>query len=336
VSVIAVPRELAHLSFDGTLADATGNGNDGAFNGAPEPPYAQGYDCSQPGALGFDGTDDYVVVQQNDGLPVFNRVTYSISMWVRGPMNQVDRRVFSESNNAGNNNPLFNIGTDSAATPTGVVDILIRNDAGASALAHVKSVGVAFNDAWHHLAWVDNNGNAALYIDGVRDATSFVYTKPVLSVNTTTVGGILRATSCCWFNGRIDDVRVFNYILSDAEIGTIFGGGPPVCFEAGLAGDCNEDGARDIADLLCYIRVRFPGFYLLSRTIPPLPCPGDLTAPGNVALLDLNGDMAVDVSDITLLAAYLFNGGAPPAQGEACFNIRQDLGCQANLGCELP
>ena len=39
----------------------------------------------------------------------------------------------------------------------------------------------AYN-AWHHIVWVDNNGSAALYIDGVKNSANFNYTPTSLTI----------------------------------------------------------------------------------------------------------------------------------------------------------
>ena len=52
----------------------------------------------------------------------------------------------------------------------------------------------------------------------------------------------------------------------------------------------------------------------------------------DVAVLDVNGDAVVDGSDVASLAAHLFRGGPPPAQGTECFAAVDS--CAANQGCE--
>ena len=91
-----------------------------------------------------------------------------------------------------------------------------------------------------------------------------------------------------------------------------------------LAGDCNQDGARDIADVICEVRLLFAGFFLLDQTPPTPPCDSD---DGNAAVLDVNGDGRLNVSDVVRLAAYLFQGGAAPVQGLDCFEIPAATGC---------
>jgi hypothetical protein len=97
-----------------------------------------------------------------------------------------------------------------------------------------------------------------------------------------------------------------------------------------IAGDCNQDGARDLADVVCMVKLAYPGFVLLDRTPETPPCPTD---GGTLAVLDLDGDEQLNGSDIILLADFLFMGGAPPAQGLECFAVLEELGCARNSGC---
>ncbi|MBN1418864.1 MAG: LamG domain-containing protein [Planctomycetes bacterium] len=334
------PRMIAHLPMDGNLVDATGNGNDGAYVGYPFPLLVTGYDCTYRGAGSFDGVSQYVRLAQADSLPISANVKFTIAMWVKGPPPASDalrdRRIFSEGSTT-NNTPLFNIGTDSRTEAsgglTGVIDVFIRGDT-ATPMNHRQSAGVAFDDTWHHVAWVDNNGAAALYIDGVRDATDFNYTRAVLSSDTTTIAGILRGTASYWFPGLIDDVRLYNYALSEAEIAALVTELPECEPElAQLPGDFNQDGDHSISDVIAYIERDFRHFFLVKPDAVPLPCEGDGASAGNIALLDVSGDGAVNYVDGVFIAQMLFMGGRPPAQGPACVTIPESYGCGAGPGC---
>jgi hypothetical protein len=98
-----------------------------------------------------------------------------------------------------------------------------------------------------------------------------------------------------------------------------------------LAADCNQDGERDISDVLCGVEFLFGGFLLLDRIPPVPPC---ATPVGNLVVLDVNGDVSLNVSDIVYLANYLFLAGPPPVQGTACFDVDQALGCPDDHGCQ--
>ncbi|UCE48260.1 MAG: LamG domain-containing protein, partial [Phycisphaerales bacterium] len=227
IRLYALPRELitpiqpdpaglvAHFAFDGNANDSSGNNNHGTVMGDAQ--WVAGGKLG--GALAFDGLDDIVVVTQNSGLPIYNNGTdnaYSVAMWVKGgPQN--DMRVFSEGSTT-NNNPLFNLGTQNAGA-TGQFDVYIRP----VGMGHTYSVAEPFDDTWHHIVWVDENGAARLYIDGRLDGGDFNYTRATLTLDTTTIGGILRAAPSHFFTGQIDDVHIYNRALSHAEIAGLAG-----------------------------------------------------------------------------------------------------------------
>jgi hypothetical protein len=278
-------------------------------------------------------------------------------MWVNGgPQN--DRRVFSEST-ALDDNPLFNIGTQQAGT-TGQVDIFIRPGFG-----HRLSEGTAFDNTWHHIAWVDANGDAALYIDGERDPADFTYAKTELPLTMTTIGGILRATPSHWFDGLIDDVRIYNYVLSDDEIQGLLTGGEICdngedddgdtlvdCDDPDCAAACREvcdNGEDDDGDTLvdcddpdCAAECAGGGFvrgdadasgvinitdgiYLLGYLFQGTAAPPCIDA----ADVDDSGGNAPNITDAIYLLGYLFKGDAeppPPSPSVASYEAPGDCG----------
>lgn len=178
-------------------------------------------------AVFFNGNDEFLTRTNGpgDGLPAYAYPAYTVMMWVKGYYtNQLDRRVWCESANT-NNNPLMTLGTDAAGT-NGNVDVFIRNNNGATPHNHRKSTATnAFDGNWHHIAWVDNNGAARLYVDGVLDATDFSYARGLLTPNLATLGAVYRTTNIAHFNGAIDDAAVWRRSLSQAEIQRFMAGG---------------------------------------------------------------------------------------------------------------
>jgi hypothetical protein len=94
-----------------------------------------------------------------------------------------------------------------------------------------------------------------------------------------------------------------------------------------LPGDCDQDGSRTIADVMCMVKLAYPGFLLLDRSPQAPPCATD---EGTTAVLDLSGDSRVNGSDILLLADFLFGSGSPPGE---CFGVDEAFGCAQNSGC---
>jgi hypothetical protein len=320
ITVTNPPQALVtHFRFDGNLDDFGAAGNDGVFSNLQEPVFVDDPDGNPGQAVTFDGVDDFVQAQIVEDLPIYSNpavVAFTVALWVRG-LPQTDRRVYSESSSI-DTNPLFNLGTQAAGT-TGQVDVFIRPGPG-----HRLSQGIAFDGEWHHLAWVDSCGDAALYIDGVQDPTDFTYVKPDMALDTTTVGGILRATACCWFLGDIDDVRVYNYALTPAEIMEIIEGQPPGRPEF-HRGDTTGEGTLNITDGVAIFNWLFLGG-------PTPPCLESANA---------NDSPAINITTGVYLLNFLFLGGpAPPPPGPppaACaadpLASPTDLGCESYAGC---
>ncbi|MBN1422120.1 MAG: hypothetical protein JXP34_25325 [Planctomycetes bacterium] len=294
------PVLVSHLPFDGTLEDFGDAGNEVEFLGIElDPTYEDGR-CEEGGdeSVYFDGVDDLVRIYHDDGLPISYNRAFSIALWVKGDyllQSGNDRRVFSEASTI-NDTPLFNIGTHNAGTD-GSVDIYIRNDANTATVSHVHSAGIAFDGEWHHICWVDDYGAAALYIDGFLDPVDFSYTRSPLTLDTTTVGGILRAAASYWFTGLIDDVRLYNYILSEDEIQELLECGPHNGKVAFRRGDVTADGVLTIGDAVVLLN------HIFAQGVAP-PCP-------DAADIDDNG--AYTIGDAVALLNYQFASGAPPA-----------------------
>lgn len=178
-------------------------------------------------ALEFDNLL-FTYAIRNGGTPSYSTNGYSVSMWVYKPDGttafQNDVRVFSESS-TNNNTPLFTIGTTSAETTS--AKIYIRNDANHELLNRASTRPV-FDGVWHHILWVDNNGVAKLYIDGVLDETDFTYTpEGTLSLDTTSVGAIVRTSVGNYIYCDVDELAVWNRGLSYTEVQEVRNNGVP-------------------------------------------------------------------------------------------------------------
>jgi hypothetical protein len=153
------------------------------------------------------------------GFPIYNNPAFTVALWVNGTgIGQADRRFFSESSTL-SPNPLFNLGTDVGGA-NGTIRVFIRNDSGALVFSN-SSTRVALDGTWHHVVWTETNGQARLYIDGVLDESNFNYTRGPLTLNQTSLGAIQRTNIANYFSGALDDVAVWNRVLTIGEIQTI-------------------------------------------------------------------------------------------------------------------
>jgi hypothetical protein len=216
---------LAHWPLDVldiVTPDASGGGNDLTATNLTAADLQAGHTGQ---AVSFNAGASSLLYREvggGAGLPAYAHPSYTVALWVKGSFQgQTDRRVYSESANT-NNNPLLNIGTDSSTTdPQPVVDIYIRDNAGSARVGHRKSVLPAFDDQWHHIAWVDDKGLARLYVDGVQDPTDFSYSRGLLTPNLVSLGGVIRTNLAALFTGQIDEVTVWGRAITAAEVSEV-------------------------------------------------------------------------------------------------------------------
>ncbi|MBX3747733.1 MAG: serine hydrolase [Verrucomicrobiae bacterium] len=175
-------------------------------------------------AVGLSGAGQYLRIDHDadpaaTGLPVFGAESYTIAMWVKGPP-QTGKYLFSHGSSTGNN-PLLILQTGQVAANQDRFDVIVRNSAGTTPVNHRVSTGVVFDDTWRHVAWVDDRGQARLYIDGEPDPTDFAYTRSgSFPFDRTAVGTLVRAMVAegAVFQGALDELTLWERALSQAEV----------------------------------------------------------------------------------------------------------------------
>ncbi len=207
--------------LSGTTAyDRSGQGNNGTLTNGPA--ITEGR-IGQ--ALNFDGTNDYVTTADADIYsPVVNDM--SVSFWAKVPI----------AATAAGNNACGNIGANMVAKGVNSqwewtfendnntrMCFSVFNIAGSSG-ASITSIRTMNDGAWHHYAGLMNySGNfISLYVDGTSAGTAG--SLPTMGNGTQPVE-IGRRGDGNYFSGSIDDVRVYNHVLSVSEIQELYNQG---------------------------------------------------------------------------------------------------------------
>ncbi|MDX2195323.1 MAG: LamG-like jellyroll fold domain-containing protein [Cytophagales bacterium] len=213
---------LVHYSFDGNPNDISGNSNHAIPMGATLTTDRFG---SNNSAYYFDGLDDYLALTNP---LVANNFTdkITISLWVNVMGN-------------GTNYPRLVIGGRVNETFTfcfisnnanEINGILWRPKGGGYGGVDVISPVIFTLNTWHHLVAVYDGTKASIYIDGVKNVES--NTSGNIPVETTFQGAVIGGETLAheggffpsWFNGKLDDVRVYNRALPECEILSIYNG----------------------------------------------------------------------------------------------------------------
>jgi hypothetical protein len=197
------------LHFDegaGTTAlDASGNGIDGSIAGAVYTPTG----VEGPFALAFDGTDDRVACTYD---PALKPAEITVSFWVKHVADTSARYggIIQGAYGNGYNNG-FRV-LDYKNKP-----LLQLNVGDASPL---RIYGNPWTEnQWTHLAFTYNRQTIDLYQNGTL-VTSVPETR---DINWTATGGDLYVGFSQWFfQGEVDDVRLFGAALPSDQIGQLF------------------------------------------------------------------------------------------------------------------
>jgi hypothetical protein len=211
------PSLVAHWKLDETegmtATDSSGYGNHGTLMGMDGTEWTAGIlDGALELAGGSAGTPKYVDFGNSTSLQLFDSAT--ISTWVK--MNEGNADVYM-----GIGGKLISGYYQGFALVRHSSNVFrLWCDDGAGVLAgHEASSDDAYTDTeWHHVAGVIDNGTSVLYVDGVRQAQEGV-------VNLTDSGGIAYIgkqygddSSHRYWNGLIDEVRIYYRALSAQEI----------------------------------------------------------------------------------------------------------------------
>ncbi|MEE8476114.1 MAG: LamG domain-containing protein [Myxococcota bacterium] len=195
------PRLRGHWRADviqgGTLRDSSRYGNHGTIEG--EPVEVPGY---RGGAISVEG-DDYVVVSANCSLEV--QSTLTVAAWIR-PTRVGTQRVIRKVNGE-NGFSLF-------LSANGNVSIRLNDTNGLR--VNSRQEYPTDGTEWMHIAATYDGNDIKLYVNGVLDGQASASTvldgkDAPLSIGATSTGADA-------FQGALDDVRLYNYALTEPEI----------------------------------------------------------------------------------------------------------------------
>lgn len=204
----AVPDYVSKWRFDegsGNTAhdENETNNNDGSFTAGSTGNWTSGAKYGDY-AIDFDGTDDYVDCG-NQFAPTSN-VTYSA--WIKLNALNTNYRWLSQSgNDAGDF--IFRL-----ADTSGHLRFLRWTGSGINFDYWDTSTIAVSAGNWHHVVAAYDGSGTDLYVDGQKETGSKTSNDATVSAENLFIGKF----STNYFNGTIDEVRIYNRTLSNDEI----------------------------------------------------------------------------------------------------------------------
>ena len=203
----------AYWSFDGNFYDSMLK-----YHGTPHGTNAVGFVDGMAGmgkALKLDGTDQYVEVTGGQpGDLAFPGGSVSIAAWFKVEAFDKSWQALVCQGEANQWRVARDSSSGTMSYAGGLTDAVGTTDVS--------------DGNWHHIVAITDAGAAkfgtALYVDGVQDGTQAG--TPALTTNSKRVliGENPDATGRQW-NGEIDDLAIWNRVLTEAEITSLYAGG---------------------------------------------------------------------------------------------------------------
>jgi hypothetical protein len=212
---------VAHWEFENNFNDSTANGNDGT--GFGDVTYADGRFGQ---AASFDGTGDYIKFP-NDASFQFGGGDFSVSVWVKPNSSINNGRVIDTrgtgSSQAGWVLKLDDNGSDWEIYQSGMDD--------GTKFPKCDGCGDTYStDGWHHIVMVyTDDSTMKYYVNGQLDGTTNTGTMGSadntlsLSIGAAIASSGVEGATAQFFNGLIDEVRVYDRALLENEITELFG-----------------------------------------------------------------------------------------------------------------
>ncbi len=184
-------------------------------------------------ALDFDGTND--IVNTTKSTSTTNSLT--LEAWVY-PRAISYKRIISNFKNIATLSGEFILDTYNVTNNGTGLRFYVE---GAGNVAHSLSVAnVLTLNTWNHVATTFNNGLVNLYVNGIAVATN---TAPFTSIpsctNTISFGEDATIGTAEYFNGKLDDIRIWNTARTQSEI----------------AGNMNDCLAGNESGLISYFKI---------------------------------------------------------------------------------
>jgi Concanavalin A-like lectin/glucanases superfamily/HYDIN/CFA65/VesB-like, Ig-like domain/Disaggregatase related repeat/Putative Ig domain len=194
---------IMHLDFDGDMQDSSAFANHGTAEGENAPTLTIDRFGNSNGAYDFDGINDYIQIQDSD---LFDSLEYTVTAWIYARKSLYSQRYIVSKNNRGGTNSI------------GLYAVWNRIYNCGAGYPHSDVVLGGQENRWMHLAVSrSDKGVANFYLNGEYVGRSDTYPNTANDLDLI-IGALNADAPSSFFDGIIDDVRIYNKALSADKI----------------------------------------------------------------------------------------------------------------------
>ncbi len=219
-----MPEPIAYWNFDegsGTsLQDVSSGGNTGTLTNMDSS--TDWVSAKYGKGLDFDGSNDYVII--NDDTTI-KPTDISVSAWFNSRNVTTNQRIISKTEGSGYQLSL----NENSACPLNTLCFVLN--LGGTYYSASYATSNLTNDTWYHATGTFDGSTINLYLNGqlvgttAQSGTITHGAYPLCIGSETTTGA---CTGGQYFNGKIDDVKIFDEALSQSQVAWEYNQGKPI------------------------------------------------------------------------------------------------------------
>lgn len=205
---------VAYYPFNGNAEDESQNGNTGTVFGPVLAPDRFG---NENAAYLFDGVDDHIDLGTSSVFDLSNYDQFSVSFWVISEKvegNGIETILSRYDASSGDCSYAFERAQSFSS-------VFFRFFVDCESQTSAAGNGGPFNfGVWSNYTWLYDNGNMDVYVDG-RFVQLATFSIPINASQASTIVGAKNFSNDFYdesFTGAIDDIRIYNRLLSRDEI----------------------------------------------------------------------------------------------------------------------
>ena len=203
-----------------SAVESSGYGNNGTWSGTGVSGTHWTTDGMYDGAALFNGSDDYIELTNNDSSLTFSE-SFTISAWVKSSDSNTGPIIYKNQNGAGSDN---RDNYDLSISSSNKFVFHMENGSNDDDYS-VASLTTAVNGTWYYVVGVYDQSAMKIYVNGilenVNNTGSFT---PYTGSGNAQLGSnsLSNHGTISYFEGVIDEVRIYNQPLSLTEIQQLF------------------------------------------------------------------------------------------------------------------